>query len=281
LGLATTTIMMGDDMAAQRQIATVQRVAESYPASPMQQGMLLHSLAEPHCGVDIEQILCTLPKELNVPAFRQAWEGVVERHTILRTGFSLAGLEPRQEVHRRVRLHFEQKDWRGLTQRAQEDRLNAYLNAQRRRGFELSVPPLMRLALFRAGEAKHILAWTFHHLLLDSRALVVLLQEVFQSYEAVCEGRDLKLPAPRPYRDYIDWLGICVEWNDTETDFPRDKCIPELFETQVERTPNAVALVYTKEEVSYRELDNQTNRVAHHLRSLLLTSDRTCRSAFV
>ncbi len=42
----------------------------------------------------------------------------------------------------------------------------------------------------------------------------------------------------------------------------------ELFETQVERTPNAVALVYNKGEVSYRELDNQANRVAHHLRSL-------------
>src|SRR5207247_2476648 len=42
----------------------------------------------------------------------------------------------------------------------------------------------------------------------------------------------------------------------------------ELFETQVERTPNTVALVYNKEEVSYRELDNQAIRAARHLRSL-------------
>src|SRR5438477_9653164 len=50
--------------------------------------------------------------------------------------------------------------------------------------------------------------------------------------------------------------------------YPRSQCLPELFEAQVERTPNTVALVYGKEEVSYRELDNQANRVSRHLRSL-------------
>src|SRR6185503_20222049 len=61
---------------------------------------------------------------------------------------------------------------------------------------------------------------------------------------------------------------LLAEWNDTDTDFARDNCVHELFETQVERTPNAVALVYNKGEVSYRELDNQAIRVARHLRSL-------------
>ena len=78
--------------------------------------------------------------------------------------------------------------------------------------------------------------------------------------EAICQRRDLDLPAPGPYRDYIEWL--------RRHDFLRDKCVQELFETQVECTPNTVALVYIKEEVSYRELDNQTNRAARHLRSL-------------
>src|SRR5580765_5434520 len=76
--------------------------------------------------------------------------------------------------------------------------------------------------------------------------------------------------APRSYRDCVAWLRR-REWNDTEADFPREKCsdncLHELFETQVERTPNAVALVYSKGAVSYRELDYQANRVAIHLRS--------------
>src|SRR5207302_5437400 len=68
---------------------------------------------------------------------------------------------------------------------------------------------------------------------------------------------------------------LFVQWNSTQADFPRDKCVHELFEAQVERTPNAVALVYRKEEVSYRELDNQANRVARHLRSLGVGPDVT------
>src|SRR3989442_12100595 len=103
-------------MAGEKQITPVNEVNEGYPASPMQQGMLFHSLSAPHSGVHIEQILCTLPEELNVAAFRQAWERVVERHTILRTDFRVAGLEPQQEVHRQARLKFEQKDWRALTE---------------------------------------------------------------------------------------------------------------------------------------------------------------------
>src|SRR6266540_3925677 len=83
--------------------------------------------------------------------------------------------------------------------------------------------------------------------------------------EAICQKRDLNLPAPRPYRDYIEWL--------RRRDCPRCKCVHELFETQVECMPNAVALVYIKEEVSYRELDNQTNRAARHLRSLAVGPD--------
>src|SRR5205807_7030641 len=88
--------------------------------------------------------------------------------------------------------------------------------AERRRGFELSVPPLMRLGLFHVGEATHVLAWTFHHLLLDGRAMVVLLGEVSDFYEAICQGRVLDLPAPRPYRDYIEWLRR-RDWSDAET----------------------------------------------------------------
>ena len=238
-------------MAGEKQITPANDVNEGYPLSPMQQGMLFHSLSAPHSGVDIEQILCTLPEKLNVAAFRQAWERVVERHAILRTGFRVAGLEPQQEVHRQVRLHFEQKDWRGLTEREQEGRLDAYLQAERRRGFELSVPPLMRLALFHAGEAKHVLAWTFHHLLLDGRAMVVLLREVFDFYEATCQGRDLDPPAPRPYRDYIEWLRS-RDWSDAET----------FWRTQLKgfTTPTPLVVARTPSEARDNILDTGFNR---------------------
>ncbi len=66
---------------------------------------------------------------------------------------------------------------------------------------------------------------------------------------------------------------LLVEWNDTKTDYPTDKCIHELFEAQVERTPDAVAVVLPAEhdedqQLTYRELNARANQLAHYLRTL-------------
>jgi amino acid adenylation domain-containing protein len=59
---------------------------------------------------------------------------------------------------------------------------------------------------------------------------------------------------------------IVVEWNQTAAEYPRVKCVHELFEEQVEKSPEAVALVYEDEQVSYDELNRRANQLAHHLR---------------
>ena len=62
---------------------------------------------------------------------------------------------------------------------------------------------------------------------------------------------------------------LLSSWNDTEYSDPApDLCLHQLFEQQVERTPDAIALVYDQEQLSYRELNNRANQLAHHLRSL-------------
>jgi len=61
---------------------------------------------------------------------------------------------------------------------------------------------------------------------------------------------------------------ILVAWNATEAPYPRDKCVHERFEEQVAKTPDAVAVVFEEEEVSYGELNARANRLAHRLRAL-------------
>jgi amino acid adenylation domain-containing protein len=57
-------------------------------------------------------------------------------------------------------------------------------------------------------------------------------------------------------------------WNNTQADYPRDHCIHQLFEAQVERTPDAVAVVFEREQLTYRELNRRANQLAHYLRKL-------------
>jgi len=61
---------------------------------------------------------------------------------------------------------------------------------------------------------------------------------------------------------------LLVKWNDTQRDHPRDKCIHELFEEQVDRSPDAVAVVFQDKHLTYRELNRRANQLAHHFRKL-------------
>ncbi len=71
-----------------------------------------------------------------------------------------------------------------------------------------------------------------------------------------------------PLLSEAEWHQQVVEWNATETDHPQDQCFHELFEAQVERTPEAVAVVCEQEKLTYRELNQRANQLAHHLQHL-------------
>ncbi|RUR75337.1 non-ribosomal peptide synthetase [Chlorogloeopsis fritschii PCC 9212] len=66
---------------------------------------------------------------------------------------------------------------------------------------------------------------------------------------------------------------LLVEWNNTEIDYPQDQCIHQLFEAQVEKTPDAVAVVFENEQLTYRELNIRANQLAHYLQKLGVGKD--------
>jgi non-ribosomal peptide synthetase component F len=70
-----------------------------------------------------------------------------------------------------------------------------------------------------------------------------------------------------PLLDEAERHRVLVEWNATEADYPRDKCVHELFEAQATRTPEAIALVSEGERLTYAELNAGANRLAQQLRT--------------
>ncbi|WP_375501071.1 amino acid adenylation domain-containing protein [uncultured Nostoc sp.] len=61
---------------------------------------------------------------------------------------------------------------------------------------------------------------------------------------------------------------LLVEWNNTETDYPQDKCIHQLFEAQVKKTPSNIAVIFENQKLTYQELNDQANQLAHYLQKL-------------
>ncbi|HEX6289539.1 MAG TPA: condensation domain-containing protein, partial [Herpetosiphonaceae bacterium] len=196
-----------DQPTLDRVVGRDRQIVDIYPLSPMQQGMLFHSVYEGRSGIYVEQMVCRIEGALNLAAFQRAWATVVERHPIFRTGFVWEGLDaPLQIVRQRAEVPWQIEDWRQLSADEQQTRLAALLVDDRRRGFALSEAPLLRLALFRVGGAQHDFVWTHHHLLLDGWSLPLVLNEVFHCYERLAHGQEPQLAHPQPYRDYIAWL---------------------------------------------------------------------------
>ena len=77
---------------------------------------------------------------------------------------------------------------------------------------------------------------------------------------------DLPLLRPAELRQLV------VEWNDTAADYPA-MCLHELIEAQVQRTPDAVAVIFENQQLSYRELNARANQLAHYLRRLGIRPD--------
>src|SRR5260370_11199230 len=79
-----------------------------------------------------------------------------------------------------------------------------------------------------------------------------------------------------PERRVVEWSvltaaerqQLLVEWNDTKLEYAREKCVHELFEEQAARRPEAVAVVFEENQLSYGELNSRANQLAHHLRQL-------------
>jgi acyl carrier protein len=182
-------------------------VEEIYPLSPAQQGMFLHSLSDLKSELYIEQSCVPYEGPVERTTFERAWQLAMERHPILRTAFVAEDLgEPLQVVFKQVPLAIEWVDWSVLSHQAQEERLLAWLAADRQRGFIVSQAPLMRLAMVRTRETAYTLIWTHHHLLLDGWSAALLLKEVWAHYGLLRRGEPPGEEPPRPYRDYIAWL---------------------------------------------------------------------------
>lgn len=182
-------------------------VHEIYSPSPMQQGMLFHTLYAPSSGVYVNQIAARQRGALDVDVLCEAWRQVIARHDVLRTSFHWTGLDqPQAVVHKDVTLPWSEVDLQGMNPRLQESMIKDSLRKERSRGFTLTQAPLVRLTVFRLSDNQWELVWSNHHLILDGWSLPILLKEVFLFYAALHMRKSSRLAPVRSFTSYIAWL---------------------------------------------------------------------------
>jgi thioesterase domain-containing protein/acyl carrier protein len=190
-----------DAMSQQKKIEAI------YPLTPSQQGMLFETLAATGSGIHVEQAVCRLDGLLDVAAFEQAWQRIMDRHPVLRTAFAWKDQDqPLQAVLPRVKVPLRVEDWSGEDEAGRDTRLDRWLDADRAAGFVLTRAPLLRLALFRLGPAAHYFVWTFHHILMDGWCIPLIMKDVLAGYAAARASGHAGFAPVRPFRDYVNWL---------------------------------------------------------------------------
>ncbi|MFL5383052.1 MAG: amino acid adenylation domain-containing protein [Longimicrobiaceae bacterium] len=181
-------------------------IEDLYPLSPLQQGMLFHTLYSPGSGAYLEQMTLTLVGPVHAEAFRRAWQRVIDRHPVLRSGFVWEGVpQPLQVVFRQVELPWEYEDWRALPAEERERRFAERMERELAEGIDLARPQV-RVRLYRTGDQEHRFVFTSHHMLLDGWSLPIVLGEFGALYGGFVHGQEPRLPARRPFREYIAWL---------------------------------------------------------------------------
>lgn len=181
----------------------------NFGLSALQKGMLFHHLLAPRSGVDIEQMIIELPEAVDADRLARAWNLVIARHEVLRAGFEWrGGHDARHVIDDNARIAIERLDLTAMSADEQDAATASYLATDRQRGFDLARPPLMRVTLAMLDRDRYRLVWTFHHILIDGRSFVIVLDQVWRAYEALAGDNvaSIELEPSVPYRDYIDWV---------------------------------------------------------------------------
>ena len=223
LDQATTDRLAGDGRS----------IDDIYPLTPMQAGLVFHSLSQHDQGLYLEQITFVIDGMPDPAVLAAAWQQAVDRTPILRTAISWENVaEPLQIVHCHARLPVTRLDWGGHSEAARRDALTQLLADDRAAGLDLATPPLMRLALARLPGTEVQVVWTFHHVLLDGWSVFHVLTDVFAAYAALATGHQAPLTASPPFRDYLHWLARQDRaqaesyWRDTLAGFDAPTPLP-------------------------------------------------------
>ncbi|MEV6621440.1 amino acid adenylation domain-containing protein [Amycolatopsis sp. NPDC051106] len=165
-------------------------IEDAYPLAALQSGMLYHGLRETRTAMFHDVFSLTLAGSFDRVTLETAVEAVFARHPVLRTSFDLTGFsEPVQLVHDRVELPVVVTDLSGSPAADAAETLRQWRLEEQFRGYDLTVAPLVRVAVHLLPDDRFALNISFHHAILDGWSAASLVTEILRRYNDGLRGR--------------------------------------------------------------------------------------------
>ena len=175
-------------------------VADVYPLTPSQLGILVDTQRDADPELYFEQVRFDLVGDVEPADLQDAWCRTLEHHPALRTVWLWEGLDqPVQVVRERVELPWTVLDWRDRDE--PRPALDVLAADDRALGFDLGRPPVMRVTVVRLDDDRLHVVWSFHHIMLDGWSAALVLDEILTRHA----GRQVA-DAP-PFKEHVAWIG--------------------------------------------------------------------------
>ena len=181
------------------------KAAQSQPFHPLsdnQRGIWFLSEFAPGSSIYNVSFAGRIRSEMDIPAFRRAFQTLLDRHPSLRTTFAVRSGTPVQQIHEHEPVHLAEIDASSWD----VDELHSRLDELTQRPFDLERGPVMRATLFTRSGCEHVLLLVIHHIVVDFWSLAVILNELGALYSAEKAGRPASLPLLElQYPDFVQW----------------------------------------------------------------------------
>lgn len=181
-------------------------IEDAYPLTMLQNGMLFHSQNRPETAIYHGIVSIRLEAELNVNALQQSIDIIANRHPILRTSFDLINFkEPVQLVHREVKVELGVEDLTHLPDDDQTIAIREWINAEKLRHFDWTIPPLIRFTVHRCTASSFQLTFTAHHSVIDGWSNSLVLSQLSEVYDRLLQGKkyNSEPPLASSFNDYV------------------------------------------------------------------------------
>ncbi|MBO7564183.1 MAG: amino acid adenylation domain-containing protein, partial [Clostridiales bacterium] len=274
-------------------------VSKIYSLTPLQVGMLFHSMEDRESTGYVIQSAYRLEMEMDPETVREALELLSLRYEVLKTAFIYKGVtEPKQVIYTDRKPEVNAESYAGLTEEEKAERYSQLLKEDVKRGFDLQEDSLIRITVVEHGENDTRLVWSMHHIIMDGWCLGMLLEKFMSYYTKLSEGEDKaqmtdeiqqEKAGQGEYSEYISWLGRQDQekakeyWRELLSDYDNDCAVvsvgkPEPTEEQMRRQTITVDESVTTTLKKFAEQNGSTiNTVAEIACGLMLQAYSGCK----
>ncbi|MGB7606261.1 MAG: condensation domain-containing protein, partial [Lutisporaceae bacterium] len=211
-------------------------VEDVYNLSPMQQGMLFHSMIDSSSNAYFEQTKLSINGCVDLGLFEESFNYIIEKYAPLRTVFLYEKVDkPLQVVLKKRTGNILYNDISSFNEAEKQIYIEDFKQKDKKQGFDLSNDLLMRISVIKTDIEEYEVIWSFHHIIMDGWCLGIIMGDFFKAYSLFAKGNTINAANNYPYSDYIKWLQnqnneeALTYWKNYLQDYEQQVSIPKLY----------------------------------------------------